>query len=141
MPEFRTTLRVNAPPTAVFDAVADFPAYKDVVKSILESEVEETGNDGAVVRFALDLAVRRVVYRLRYETDRPRSIRWSLVDSNTVTENEGAWGFENEGEATRVTYRHHVAFPAWMAWAVTDAAFAKEMQKTLDRFKEHIESQ
>lgn len=138
MPTFETEIHVNATPEAVLDTVLDFPGYREIVPNIREAEIEASEGDASTVRFALELPVRRVTYRLRYVRSGDR-VSWSMVESNTLTANEGEWTVEGEEGGARVRYRHAVQFPMWMAWAVTDAAFAREMDKTLQAFKTHME--
>jgi len=124
----------------VWKTVTDFPAYPSIIPELKEAEVEAREGKTATVRFALSLAVRLVTYRLRYTLEPETRLSWEMVDSNTLSGNAGEWQLEPDGEGTRVTYRHEVVFPAWIAWAVTDKAFTEEMEKTLRKFREHIEA-
>jgi carbon monoxide dehydrogenase subunit G len=140
VPTFETQLIFKAPPAKVWEAITDFPGYGRVIPEIREAVVEQQGEESMEVRFLLSIPLRQVTYRLRYALQAPDRLAWEMIESNTLTENGGEWILKPEGEGTHVTYRQRVSFPAWMAWAVSDAAFAREMEKTLERFRETIES-
>ena len=139
MLEYRKTLDLAAPLAHVWDVIADFPGYRAIVPEFKEAVVEARGEGTARVRFVLALAVRTVTYRLDYVLEPPRRLSWTLAESDLLKANEGEWLLEEAGDRTRVTYVHRTEFPAWIAWAVGAAAYAREMDKTLGKFRDRIE--
>jgi ribosome-associated toxin RatA of RatAB toxin-antitoxin module len=139
MLEFRKILDLSVAPETVWAVIADFGNYREIVPEFREAAVEARGEGEATVRFVLALALRAVAYRLRYTLDPPRRLAWTLVDSDLLKANEGEWLLEPRGEGTRLAYVHRTEFPAWIAWAVGAAAYEREMDKTLRRFRERIE--
>ena len=139
MPEFQKSVTVRAKPEAVWGAITDFPSYGRFIGELRGADVENEGDGEATVNFTLVLPIREVTYRLRYTLTPTTRLAWEMVDSNTLTDNGGEWQLASEGEGTRITYRHRIGFPAWMAWAISDADFTREMDKTLEKFKTFIE--
>ncbi|MHC4780292.1 MAG: SRPBCC family protein [Planctomycetota bacterium] len=139
MPEFSKTLTIEAGQDTVWNAITNFGSYPQFIQELKEAEVEVEGEEEVTVQFTLVLPIRKVTYRLKYALTAPTRLAWEMVDSNTLTKNSGEWGLAGGGDSTSVTYRHEIGFPAWMAWAVSDSDFEKEMEKTLQKFKAHIE--
>jgi ribosome-associated toxin RatA of RatAB toxin-antitoxin module len=139
MPEFRKSLVVQAKPEVVWGAITDFPSYGQFITELRGADVEREGDGEATVLFTIVLPIREVTYRLQYTLTPSSRLAWTMVDSNTLTGNEGEWQLDSEGEGTRIAYRHKIGFPMWMAWAVSDADFTKEMDKTLTKFKTFVE--
>jgi uncharacterized membrane protein len=139
VPEYEQAFRLSAPREEVWKVITDFEGYTDVIRAMKESKVVAREEGSADVAFTLDLGVRRVTYTLRYAFEEPERLAWEMLESNTLEANAGEWNLEADGAETKVLYRHRAAFPAWIAWAVTDKAFAEEMDKTLARFREAVE--
>ena len=95
---------------------------------------------GTTVTFHLEAPLGEIVYTVRYTIDGPENTTWELVKSNVLKDNRGQWKIVPgpDGGST-VTYGMSTRLPAWMAWAVTDAAYAREIGKTVQRFKAYAE--
>jgi carbon monoxide dehydrogenase subunit G len=139
MLEYRKTLDLAVPVARVWEVITDFPSYHAIVPEFKEAVVESRGEGTARVRFALALPVRTVSYRLDYTFAPPGRLSWTLAGSDLLKANEGEWILEEAGGRTRVTYVHRTEFPAWIAWAVGAAAYEREMEKTLQKFRDRIE--
>ena len=139
MHEFTRTVSLAAGPARVWETITDFAKYSAIVPQFREVAEESSGQDRARVRFLLSLPVKNVAYRLDYQMIPGRKLSWRMVDSDTLEDNSGEWLVEQDGKGTKVTYTHRVKFPAWIAWAVSQPAFEKEMGKTLDKFIAHID--
>jgi uncharacterized membrane protein len=96
-----------ASPGRVFDVAVDLAAYPEWATGIAEVEILETDDAGlaARARFVVDGFIKRIVYELVYEYDRPRSIRWSAVPGADIESMEGSYEFqERDDGGTEILY-------------------------------------
>lgn len=104
-----SSIVVDAPPAAVMDVIADFPAYPDWAKGVKVAEVTTPGAGGARARevfFKLDVAPVKDEYTLAYEWDGDRQVTWTLVEGKMLRSLDGAYVLKDLGSGrTEVTYR------------------------------------
>ncbi len=106
-----SSIVVDAPPAAVMDVIADFPAYPQWAKGVKVAEITTPGAGGAADRarevfFKLDVAPVKDEYTLAYDWDGDRQVTWTLVEGKMLRSLDGAYVLRDQGNGTTdVTYR------------------------------------
>ncbi len=115
--EFVTTWRLQAPRTALWEALRDAERYPQWWPGMDQVEVLERGaSDGTGQRVRLT-ARGRLPYRLRFETvgRESRQPDRIVVDAVGELDGSGQWDLEQDGEVTTATYTWRVATTkGWM---------------------------
>lgn len=135
--EIRAHTFVDAPPSAVFEAVSDFENYAKFMPYVKESEIIERAGDSLYVYSLLDLPlVSKRDYVIRVKPTRGNASNGGVFKSEwegasekrpvrdgvvRVTLNTGSWTLEpvDGGKRTRLTYSLLThpggAIPGWIA--------------------------
>ncbi len=103
-----SSIVVDAPPAAVMDVIADFPAYPQWAKGVKVADVTTpgAGDRAREVFFKLDVAPVKDEYTLAYEWDDDRQVTWTLVEGKMLRSLDGAYVLRDQGDgSTEVTYR------------------------------------
>ena len=103
-----SSIVVDAPPAAVMDVIADFPAYPEWAKGVKEATVRAEGPGGRAreVFFSLDVSPIKDEYTLSYDWDGDRQVTWTLVEGKMLRALDGAYELRDRGDgSTEVTYR------------------------------------
>ena len=103
-----SSIVIDAPPAAVMDVIADFPAYPAWAKGVKEATVRDEGDHGRAkeVYFALDVAPIKDEYTLAYDWDGYDEVTWTLVSGKMLRTLDGAYTLRDLGNGrTEVTYR------------------------------------
>jgi hypothetical protein len=101
----RSSIFIDAPPSAVMDVIADFPGYPQWVTAVKQVEVLELLPSGRarVVRFVLDAGVVADDYALAY-TWADDGVSWRLVRGTTIKAMDGSYRLSPSGDGTDVEY-------------------------------------
>lgn len=96
---------VSATPDEVMQVIVDLESYPEWADGVKHVDIHETDGDGRPVEatFEVDAQVQRVTYRLRY-THEPNRLSWKLIDSNVLTQLDGIYDLQGQGEMTQVEY-------------------------------------
>ena len=103
-----SSIVIDAPPAAVMDVIADFPAYPAWAKGVKEASVrsELPGGRAGEVFFALDVAPIKDEYTLAYTWNDDRDVSWTLAEGKMLRALDGAYVLSDRGDgSTEVTYR------------------------------------
>ena len=103
-----SSIVIDAPPAAVMDVIADFPAYPLWAKGVKEATVTAEQQDGraAEVFFALDVSPIKDEYTLAYTWNGDSDVSWTLVEGKMLRALDGAYVLRDLGNgSTEVTYR------------------------------------
>lgn len=92
---------IAAPPEAVWDVIADFPAYPEWGSDIREVEVLERDADGwgTRVRMVVDAKVVVADFVLAY-TYRDDDMRWEMESGQGLKRNDGSYTVVDRGDGT-----------------------------------------
>jgi len=106
------SIRIEAPPADVLRVITDFAGYPEWAEGVRGAEVvERDGRDRpARVAFRVGMAGIDAAYTLAY-TYAPRSggVSWTTEEaSGAVSDVEGEYGLQRDGDGTLVTYRLRV---------------------------------
>lgn len=101
-----STLEIDAPADALYDAAADVSSYPEWASGVKEVEVLETDSEGRVdrARFVLEGFIKEIEYVLKYTHDRPNTLSWVAEESDDLKMLEGSYQFTPKDDATEVVY-------------------------------------
>lgn len=139
-----SSITVNAPPAAVMAVIADFGAYPQWAGFIKRVEVTQPGEGGRAkqVRFHLDAGVLKDEYELAYDWDDDHQVRWSLVSSKALKDQQGSYTLEPADDGkTDVTYHLTVDMKIPMIGMLKRRAEKVIMDTALKDLKKRVESQ
>jgi len=100
-------ISVTAPPARVRGITLDFESYPQWAKDVKEINVLERDAEGrgTKVEFRVAGLGRSIHYVLAYDlSELPAAFTWKLVEGDILRRLDGRYGFEAEGDGTRVTY-------------------------------------
>jgi len=100
-------ITVAAPPTRCYEVAANFERYPDWARDVKEVTVlqRDDGGRGIQVEYRVAGLGQSIRYVLEYDyADAPAAFSWRLVDSDKLRGLDGRYGFEAQGDATRVAY-------------------------------------
>jgi len=103
-PVRRSQTFAGLPPRLLYDVVVDFEAYPTFFKEIQLAKVlsRQEGVVRADFKVPLMLPVRYVLDLVCNPEN--LTVKWTFVEGDIVTDNQGAWAFTAEGTGTRVDY-------------------------------------
>jgi ribosome-associated toxin RatA of RatAB toxin-antitoxin module len=98
---------VAATPGKCWGVATDYESYPDWardVKHVALLERDEQGR-GAKVEYRVAGLGRSIRYVLEYDySEAPAAFSWHLVEGDVLRRLDGRYGFEPDGDSTRVTY-------------------------------------
>jgi hypothetical protein len=100
-------ISVAATPAKCWGVAVDFEHYPDWAKDVKHVKVLETDEQGRGSRVEYRVAGlgRSIHYVLEYDyREYPAAFSWKLVEGDVLRQLDGRYGFEPEGDGTRVTY-------------------------------------
>lgn len=140
MTEALESIIIEAPIDQVVQVVRDYAAYPEFLSEMQSVEVLSRHDEVVVARFDLELMMR-FAYTLRIVEDPPEWFRWTLTESSVMLENTGSWQLKSlDDKRTEAIYSLDVRFKGRLPKSVSDRLLASQLPKTLQAFKEKIES-
>jgi len=100
-------ISVEATPAKCWGVAVDFEHYPDWAKDVKHVEVLERDEQGRGARVEYRVAGlgRSIHYVLEYDySEYPAAFSWKLLEGDVLRRLDGRYGFEPEGDGTRVTY-------------------------------------
>ena len=140
----KTTLETFVSPDELKDVILDFESYPSIIKEVSSIEVHEKTDETADVTFHIDVSFAgfdiKSHYRVRYTIDGLK-ITWDLVESPTITKNNGSWVLtETDDEECVAHYEAEVetnlAVPPEVQAAFTEQQLPKLMEAFRDKAEE-----
>jgi ribosome-associated toxin RatA of RatAB toxin-antitoxin module len=133
---------IDADPSAVMDAIADFDSYPSWARGVKQTEVLTRYQDGRAgeVRFHLDAAPIKDVYTLSYDWDEDHAVTWTLVEAKMLRAMEGAYILTPDGAGTDVRYELSVALNIPMIGLLKRKAEKVIIDTALNGLKKRVES-
>jgi len=123
-----------------YGIATDFQTYVNFIPALKAVEVLDPDPAQPKVSFRIEAPFQDIKYTSQYRLEPPGRVSWDMVESNVLKGNSGFWSIESAGEgACRVTYSMKTELPVWLKFAVSQDAFAREIGKTVERFKEYVE--
>ena len=135
------SITVHTPPEKLYAVVIDYERYPEFLSNIKKARVVERKERHAVVDFEATILGKNIAYTLAFDEDPPKGIRWKLVKSSFLKENNGSWAIKAEGEGkTHATYSLQVKVGLFIPGAVSTALAGSELPKVLEAFKKRAEA-
>lgn len=100
-------IQIEADPQRVYEVATDFERYPEWAKDVKEVSVQERDDQGraAKVEYRAAAMGKSTRYVLSYDfSAAPAAFTWELVESDMLRQLDGRYGFEVDGDGTRVTY-------------------------------------
>jgi uncharacterized membrane protein len=100
-------IRIDAPPERVYKIAVDFERYPEWAKDVKQVDVVEHDDQGRGARVEYRAAAlgKSTRYILEYDYgEAPAAFSWKLVEGDMLRQLDGRYGFEADGDGTRVSY-------------------------------------
>ncbi len=99
------TTRIAASPETILAVITDVESYPEWAEGVQAVEVIErdASDRPAKARFEVDAKVVEVAYTITY-TYTDRSVAWTLVEGETISQLDGSYTLAPSGSETDVTY-------------------------------------
>lgn len=124
MPKSSTTIESFVSPDEFRAVITAFDKYPEFLPEVKRIQVKEQSAAHAVVTFFVEVKVGgaeiKTEYTVRYDIG-ASEIRWTLVESPTLTKNEGLWRLEETADGETKAY--------YESELVTTLPIPEEMQK------------
>jgi ribosome-associated toxin RatA of RatAB toxin-antitoxin module len=134
---------VAAPPQRCFEVTTDFERYPQWARDVKQIDVlgrDEEGR-GKTVEFRVAGLGRSIRYVLEYDyTEAAAAFSWHLLEGDVLRRLDGRYGFEPEGDGTRVTYDLTVEIAIPMPGLIKRRAAGMIMGTALRELKKEVES-
>jgi uncharacterized membrane protein len=135
-------IRIEAPPQRCYEVATDFEEYPKWAKDVKQAKVIERDDEGRgrKVEYRAAAMGRSIRYVLDYDyADAPAAFSWTLVEGDMLRRLDGRYGFQPDGEATRVTYELVVDLSVPMPGLIKRRAAGLIMGSALKELKREIE--
>lgn len=145
MPKAQRSVVVAVPPEKLFAVVTDYGHYADFIPEMRVARVVREAGPVKQVEFEIEVQLlgfaRRVRYTLEFTETAPTGVRWHLVASDTIKENNGSWTLRPAGEGkTEAVYEIELKLGALVPRAISTFLAEQSLPKLLDQFKGRAES-
>jgi ribosome-associated toxin RatA of RatAB toxin-antitoxin module len=143
MPEAHEHIVVAAPPQRCFDVATDYERYPEWARDVKHIDVldRDDAGRGQHVEFRVAGLGRSIHYVLEYDySESPGAFSWRLIKGDVLRRLDGRYGFEPEGDATRVTYDLVVDISIPMPGLIKRRAAGMIMGTALRELKKEVES-
>jgi hypothetical protein len=134
---------VSAPALRCFEIATDYERYPQWAKDV--KHIDVLGRDdegrGQKVEFRVAGLGRSIHYVLEYDyAEAPGAFSWRLLEGDVLRRLDGRYGFEPDGDATRVTYDLAVDIAIPMPGLIKRRAAGMIMGTALRELKKEVES-
>ena len=105
--EAHERITVGATPARCYEVATSFERYPEWARDVKDVTVLRQDDQGraAQVEFRVAGLGQSIRYVLEYDyADAPAAFGWRLVDSDKLRSLDGRYGFEAQGDGTRVAY-------------------------------------
>lgn len=137
-------IRIDAPLARIWEVLTDFERYPEWARDLKQAVVVDRDDEDrpTAVRFRAAAMGRSTSYTLRYDwDDAPHCLPWELVDGDIMQVLDGAYEFEEVGDAaTDVTYHLKVELAVPLPAFVKRRAEARIVGTALRELRQHVES-
>jgi ribosome-associated toxin RatA of RatAB toxin-antitoxin module len=140
----RSSITIEAAPTAVMGVIADFGRYPEWTGEVKEAEVLSRDDEGRArqVRLLLDAGAIKDDHTLAYTWISADEVRWSLVRSQMLRTLDGSYALAplDGGRRTEVTYQLTVDVKIPMLGMIKRKAEKVIIDRALAGLKKRVES-
>lgn len=124
-----------------YATVVDYPAYPHITDEVKSAEILSREGNVVIVRFTAKIMLRSFDYTLRMVEEPPTRMTWTLISSNTLTENKGGWALEAiSPQETKVTYWNELAARTWIPNSFINALVRVVLPRVMRRWSSYAEA-
>ena len=132
---------VHTPPEKLYQVVVDYEAYPKFLDNMKSAKILRRDGSKVEVEFEVVLLGKAIAYTLLFDETLNKGIKWTLVKSSFMKENNGGWNLRPEGEGkTHATYSLEVKVSLFIPKSVSTALAGAELPKVLEAFKKRAEA-
>jgi hypothetical protein len=105
--EAHERIHVDASPERCFELATDYEGYPSWAKDVKSASILERDDQdrGKKVEYRAAALGRSVRYILEYDySEAPAAFSWKFVEGDMLRRLDGRYGFEADGDGTKVTY-------------------------------------
>jgi ribosome-associated toxin RatA of RatAB toxin-antitoxin module len=143
MPKSSTTLESFVSPDEFRAVITAFDKYPEFLPEVKRTVVKDQSAEGATVTFYVEVKVGgadiKTEYTARYSIG-PKEIRWKLLESPTLTKNEGVWRIEETADGeTKAYYESELITTLPIPEEIQKIFGDQELPKMMQRFRDRAE--
>jgi uncharacterized membrane protein len=141
--EAHERIHVDGSPERCFEIATDYEQYPTWAKDVKQAKLLEADDQdrGKRVEYRAAALGRSVRYVLEYDYDEaPAAFSWHLVEGDMLRKLDGRYGFEADGDGTRVTYDLTVDLSIPMPGLIKRRAAGLIMGNALKELKRAVEA-
>lgn len=140
--EAHERIAVAAAPARLFEIATDYERYPEWARDVKQVEILERDAEGRGSRVEYRVAGlgKSIRYVLEYDyAEAPGAFSWHFVEGDWLRQLDGRYGFEADGDGTRVTYDLVVDVSAPLPGLVKRRAASMIMGTALRELKKEAE--
>lgn len=136
MAEASRTVEMNVPRDKLWSVITDYEKYSEFVDGVHSIKVLSQDKSKARVQYAIQLLGKEITYVLDHVSESPTKMHWTLVESNIMKSNEGAWELKDLGGGkTEVTYRLALDFKIYVPGMILNGLVKSSLPKMMESFE------
>lgn len=144
MPKSSTSFETFVSPAELRAIVVDLEKYPEFLPEVKKVAVKERSESALLATFHVEIKAGgleiKTEYTVRY-TLSPNEITWALVESPTLTKNEGSWRFEETADGeTKAHYEAEVVTSLPIAPELQKLVADQELPRMAQRFRDRAEA-
>lgn len=144
MPKSSTSFETFVSPDELRAVVLDLEKYPEFLPEVKKVSVKERSDQAVVATFHVEIKAGgldvKTEYTVRY-TLAPREISWTLVESPTLTKNEGKWRFEETADGeTKAFYEAELTTSLPIPPELQKMVADQELPRMAQRFRDRAEA-
>jgi coenzyme Q-binding protein COQ10 len=143
MPKSSTSFETFASPDELRAVITAFDKYPEFLPEVKRIQVKAQSADSATVAFFVEVKVGgseiKTEYTVRYSIG-PKEIRWTLVESPTLTKNEGLWRLDETADGeTKAYYESELVTTLPIPEELQKIFADQELPRMMQRFRDRAE--
>jgi coenzyme Q-binding protein COQ10 len=144
MPKSSTSFETFVSPSELRAIVVDLEKYPEFLPEVKKVVVKEKSASALLASFTVEVKVSgleiKTEYTVRYALS-ANEVTWTLVESPTLTKNEGKWRFEETADGeTKAYYEAEVATSLPIAPELQKLVADQELPRMAQRFRDRAEA-
>ena len=143
MPKSSTTVESFVSPKEFRDIVVAVEKYPEFLPEVKTAEVSERTQDSLTAKFFVEVKVAgsevKTEYVVRY-TLGEHEVSWALLESPTLTKNEGRWKLEETADGeTKAFYENEIVTNLPIPEELQKVFADQELPRMMQRFRDRAE--
>lgn len=98
------TLTMKAPIDKIYQVLRDYESYSEFMDGVTSVKILEEEGNHTKAQYNLNM-IKKLSYVLNLEHEENKSVKWSFVEGDLFSVNNGSWELTDNGDnTTEVTY-------------------------------------